>query len=255
MKKWFGKKQLLVGTLVVALGMAVYLNYYFAQSPSGLLDTSGTRQEQPDKHLGEALNVNATPENDYFFEGYRQAFGIYRAFNAHSIVAHTNQYAFDPSAKEFMLSRSLVTMKKLSAMAKEAEANLLFENVGERMHGNLLYDQKLFIDLFSRLPENVGALIDIGHAMLNDWDIFSVIDALGSRIRGYHIHNNDGTKDAHLPLFTEGLKYDQAKMKKLLKFMEQKTPNSEWILEYAPGIHITPLAIKRDMDKIVTCIS
>lgn len=66
MKKWFGKKQLLVGTLVVALGMAVYLNYYFAESPSGLLDTSGTKQEQSDKHLGEALNVNTAPKNDYF---------------------------------------------------------------------------------------------------------------------------------------------------------------------------------------------
>ena len=66
MKKWYGKKQLLVGTLVVALGMAVYLNYYFAESPSGLLDTSGTKQEQSDKHLGEALNVNTTPKNDYF---------------------------------------------------------------------------------------------------------------------------------------------------------------------------------------------
>ena len=203
----------------------------------------------------EAATEEHTPENDYFLEGYRQAFGVYRAFHAHSIVAHTNQYAFDPSMKEILLSRSLITMKKLSEMAKEAEANLLIENVGERMHGNLLYDQKLFIDLFSKLPENIGALIDIGHAILNDWDIFSVIDALGSRIRGYHIHNNDGTRDAHLPLFTEGLKYDQEKMQKLLRFMEKKTPKSEWILEYAPGMHITPGAIKLDMDKIVSCIS
>ena len=44
-------------------------------------------------------------------------------------------------------------------------------------------------------------------------------------------------------------------MQKLLRFMEKKTPKSEWILEYAPGMHITPDAIKLDMDKIVNCIS
>ena len=67
MKKLFGKKQLVLGTLIVALGLAVYLNYYFAQSPSGLLDTAPPQQEQ-DKNLGDALNVNTTPEEnvDYF---------------------------------------------------------------------------------------------------------------------------------------------------------------------------------------------
>ncbi len=64
MKKWFGKKQLLLGTLIVALGMAVYLNYYFAESPSGLLDTSGgQQQEEQDKNLGDALNVGTSPES------------------------------------------------------------------------------------------------------------------------------------------------------------------------------------------------
>lgn len=63
MKKFFGKKQLLLGTLVVALGMAVYLNYYFAQSPSGLLDTGTQQQQHDDKTLGDALNVNATPDS------------------------------------------------------------------------------------------------------------------------------------------------------------------------------------------------
>ena len=69
MKKFFGKKQLLFGTLVLALGMAVYLNYYFAQSPNGLLDTPAQQQqEEQDKHLGDALNVNASAEEeeDYF---------------------------------------------------------------------------------------------------------------------------------------------------------------------------------------------
>ncbi len=63
MKKFFGKKQLLLGTLVVALGMAVYLNYYLAQSPTGLLDSGVRQEENDDKTLGDALNVNTTPDS------------------------------------------------------------------------------------------------------------------------------------------------------------------------------------------------
>ena len=202
----------------------------------------------------EAASEPGSPDNEYFFETYRQAFGIYHAFNAHSMVTHTNQYAFDRSLREQMLLYSEKSMLKLAEMAEDAGINLLIENVGEPAHDNVLYDQQAFISLFDRLPDSVGALIDIGHAMVNDWDIFAVIDALGERIRGYHIHNNDGTRDQHLPLFTPGLKYDEEKMCALLRHMEQKTPSSEWILEYAPGHHITPEAIKQDMDRIYACL-
>ncbi|MBR5257498.1 MAG: TIM barrel protein, partial [Clostridia bacterium] len=96
------------------------------------------------------------------------------------------------------------TMKTLAEMAEKAGVNLLIENVGEPAHQNVLYDQQTFIELFEHLPESAGALIDIGHAMVNNWDIHAVIDALGPRICGYHIHNNDGTRDQHLPLFQPG---------------------------------------------------
>lgn len=69
MKKFFGKKQLLLGTLIVALGMAVYLNYYFAGS-SGLMDTT---PQVPDKNLGDALNVNTSPEKENYFEQARES--------------------------------------------------------------------------------------------------------------------------------------------------------------------------------------
>lgn len=67
MKKFFGKKQILLGTLAVALGVAVYLNYYFAQSPvlpdSNIQIEAGTKPGEDDKTLGEALNVNGNAEN------------------------------------------------------------------------------------------------------------------------------------------------------------------------------------------------
>lgn len=202
----------------------------------------------------EAASEKGSKENDYFFETYRQAFGIYHAFNAHSLVTHTNQYEFDAADKEKMLSYSMETMKTLCQMAEKANVNLLIENVGEPAHNNVLYDQKTFIELFDHLPESAGALIDIGHAMVNNWDIFEVIDKLKTKIRGYHIHNNGGKKDDHLPVFYPDLCYDKEKMTRLLRHMEEKTPNSEWILEYAPGKHITPEFLKEDMKNILDCV-
>jgi len=60
MKKWMGKKQLLLGFLVVALGLAVYLNYHFAaQNP---LQTTGTATATTtaSKNLGDSKFVGAT---------------------------------------------------------------------------------------------------------------------------------------------------------------------------------------------------
>lgn len=50
MKRFFGKKQVMLATLAVALGLAVYLNYYFAQSETG-----------PDKLAGSEPSLASTP--------------------------------------------------------------------------------------------------------------------------------------------------------------------------------------------------
>ncbi|MCL2884046.1 MAG: SpoIIIAH-like family protein [Oscillospiraceae bacterium] len=53
MKKWFGKKQVILGALVVALGVAVYLNYYFSSHPA--LTDAASRG-----NLGDAAYVSDT---------------------------------------------------------------------------------------------------------------------------------------------------------------------------------------------------
>ena len=51
----FGKKQVLLATLIVALGLAVYLNYYFANKTPAL--PTGTGTSSSDKNLGDAQYV------------------------------------------------------------------------------------------------------------------------------------------------------------------------------------------------------
>ncbi len=56
MNGFFGKKQVLLATLVVALGLAVYLNYYFANQVPDVSANAGT--SDTDKNLGDAQYVN-----------------------------------------------------------------------------------------------------------------------------------------------------------------------------------------------------
>ncbi len=74
MRKFFGKKQVVLGTLIAALGVAVYLNYYLADSSFGTPDSDPpTTQSTPsDNELGEALNVNSNKVETSYFEQARQ---------------------------------------------------------------------------------------------------------------------------------------------------------------------------------------
>ena len=75
MKTFLGKKTVLLGTLILALGVAVYLNYFFG-TDTGLLSSSGgisTEQSNDDKTLGEAINVNTEPSKLTATEYFAQA--------------------------------------------------------------------------------------------------------------------------------------------------------------------------------------
>ena len=52
----FGKKQILLAVLVVALGVAVYLNYYFSSQNPPVADVNASTSES--KNLGDAQYVN-----------------------------------------------------------------------------------------------------------------------------------------------------------------------------------------------------
>lgn len=56
MKNIFGKKQILMAAMVVALGVAVYLNYYFSVQSPPVADTDA--QTSVSKNLGDAQYVN-----------------------------------------------------------------------------------------------------------------------------------------------------------------------------------------------------
>ena len=181
---------------------------------------------------------------------FHRAFEWYHQFGASSMVMHTHKRRIAPGQEAFFRQQSESVICRLAEQARSEDIRLTVENVGFSAKGSMLYDQEAFISLFDRLPGDVGALIDIGHAMVNSWDLLSVIQRLGTRIRGYHLHNNDGAADLHRPLFESGMRYDSKDMETLLREIGRCSPDADLILEYAPGSHITAELLRNDMIRV-----
>lgn len=199
----------------------------------------------------EATSPKGSEGRAAMVDAFRTSFDIYRAFGAHSLVIHTNQRKFEESERKALQDNAVDTLREIAALAKEKDALLLIENVGEENIESMLFDQQDFIRLFDRVEEGAGCLIDIGHAMINRWDIEAVIRTLGTRIKGYHLHNNDGVHDIHRPLFEMGGFYTQAMLQSLFDCMQTHTPDADWILEYAPGAHITQDLISGEIETVL----
>ena len=203
-------------------------------------------------HVGvEAASPADSPAQKRIIAAYAEALKIYAQFHAHSMVMHTNQRAFRPEEKARLQAQSVLTINAILDMARAAGADLLVENVGWANAGSMLFDQDEFIALFSRLRPWAHCLLDTGHAMINGWDFERVIAALAPKIKAYHLHNNDGKRDIHRPMFDKGLLYGEADVRRLMGLIEKYTPNADWILEYAPGSHITPALIAEECQKML----
>lgn len=246
------------------LGVGVELAIYTEKSPRpqhipNLLKV--VDQFKPYKTLfhGPFMELEATSEPDseaarYMLDSYRIAFDLCKRFHAPEIVMHTNQRSYEDAEQVHLQGNSIDMILKIGEMAGEAHIALTVENVGFNYKHSVLFPEDDFMELFDKLPEDIGCLIDIGHAILNDWDIPRVIEKLGSRIKSYHIHNNAGDADTHLPLFYENMKYSKKDIVDLFRVMERCTPDANWILEYSPDPHITADLMEADFTEVRTIL-
>lgn len=187
----------------------------------------------------EASSPPGSAAHNMLLEAYREAFDFYHDFGGNSIVMHTNQRLSPDGDPAVLRSNCAAAICELAELAREKGARLCVENVGVPWENNVLFDEDEYIRLFQHLPETVGSLIDTGHAFLQRWDMERLIRNLAGRITSYHINNNDGVHDSHRSVFEENCFYSREDWRRLFTLMETYTPDAEWILEYAPGPHIS----------------
>ena len=134
-------------------------------------------------------------------QAYIQAFELCRKFHAKHCVCHPYDGGRpeDDTEEALALARqtSLERVLYLNKLAKQYGVELLVENMPEK---NGMLDEMAFLELFAP-HEELHFLIDTGHANLLNWDMMIAFERLGSRIKGYHLHDNHGDADSHLKVW------------------------------------------------------
>ena len=199
----------------------------------------------------DASSAPGTPEWQKLMDWWKRSFELYHRLQARSIVMHTHQISgFAKEDAEKLRGYALSNIQEISRQALAQGVRLTVENVGLSNNQSLLFDEEQFLRLFEELPQEVGALIDLGHALINRWNLERVVSTLGKRIFAFHLHNNDGDADTHRPLFEEGGWYKPEQVEEFLRLTNRFCPEAEWILEYTSGEHINREMLRADLRRL-----
>ena len=166
---------------------------------------------------GPCVAVNlADPNDTAYLDVYEKTF-----------VIHSNEawhFAGEKLAvQELVCSR----IEKLLQLAGKYGVTVALENVGLRTTGTLLFEYEEYLGLFKRFP-NAAALLDTGHAHVNGWKLSDVLRDLNNKLVGVHVHDNDGTADAHLPVGCGNIDWND-----YFAALKEYAPQAVQVCEYA----------------------
>lgn len=161
---------------------------------------------------------------------------------ASQMVLHPGFFGWPSFDKEVAKRRAREITVQLSEIAKPLGVRLAFENVGGPMQSLYTFDE--YSCALDGIDENVGYLIDIGHANMNGWDIPRLIRKVSNRLFGLHIHDNNGKIDEHLPIYDGNLNWEE-----IFAAMRCAGEDCEFILEYLTGIPLEKLSEGKELLK------
>jgi sugar phosphate isomerase/epimerase len=134
----------------------------------------------------------------------QQFFDLLPIFQPAQVVCHTGyQPLHHGGRRPLWLEQSLAVWEPLVERAEHLSIPLLLENVWE-------HDPELHLEIFERIPSSYfGFCLDVGHqhsfskTPLSEW-----LEALAAYLGEVHLHDNDGTRDAHLPIGRGTIDFD-----------------------------------------------
>ena len=164
----------------------------------------------------------ALKESD-LFSTMKWVFSLASSYNASHVVIHPNGRVSSATENEKLQMTFQNRLEGILDIAKDNQIPLCVENLPG---GLRCFSQSQYIELFENNP-SVFSLIDIGHLHLAGWDLTEVASRLKDRILAYHIHDNDGNKDSHLPVGRGTIKWNE-----VYNVIRTYTPDANLVLEY-----------------------
>lgn len=230
-----------------SVGLELFLHYNSESYKAHMESIAEWLGDIPRAMHGPFRQVEATSEagsdgQKYLFDAYRWGFEQAKKLGVKEMVFHTHQRVILPHEKESAQKCCMDNLNQLTTMGRLYGVTLLVENLGIQLEGVSLFDEQEFIELIEQTPQ-VECLIDTGHLNVAGWDTEHVLQKLSKRIKGYHLHNNDGILDSHQPIQAGTYDYDR-----FFALYKKYTPNVPLTLEYADGIAVTPSLLVRDLE-------
>lgn len=198
-------------------------------------------------YQGSITEMSLAPDEGALFEYLRQPFRLYHKFGGEGYVVHMNgpyAQAPAPSEKAERLKRVEERLDRLNELCRREGVLMLVENLAFGHGQKTLCDQEDFLRLFENNPA-LHCIVDTGHAALGGIDIFEVQKALGSRLKAYHVHDNDGREDLHWRVGAGVI--DWARFAQGARLY---TPNAQFIMEYGAAAALEIDDYRRDADRI-----
>lgn len=196
----------------------------------------------------EASSIPGTKEYETFMNAYKTAFDVAADLRCEYMVFHDHECYVDISQKEKLQRQCISNMKMLMEKAEKTGVKLLLENLALPSKGEPIFNEKEYIGLAELFPDS-EFLIDVGHLNVSGWNMKTVISSLANRIKGYHIHNNDGENDYH-----NRIGVGTADYKKFFELYREYTPDADITLEYGDNHGITISDVHEDIKCVMKYI-
>ena len=198
-------------------------------------------------YQGDIVEMSLTEKEDELFAYLKQPFRLYHKYGGSGYVVHMNApYAKAPSPleKAERLKRVADRLHRLNTICNREGVAMLVENLAFGHGQKTLCGQADFLRLFEEDPSQ-NCIIDTSHAVLGSLDIHAVQKALGSRLKAYHIHDNDGKEDLHQRIGTGVIDWAR-----FFEGAHQYTKDAQFVMEYNMNAVSSLDDYARDAEKI-----
>lgn len=176
----------------------------------------------------EATSDIGSSEHQWLMESYKKVFALAAANQVRHIVFHYSQLQFDKEEIPQKQKNAYHVMRDLTKLANQMGINFVIENLCKQKEKHHLFTNEEYFQIFDNIPD-AKSLIDIGHANVNRLDIEKFLAIYGQRVKGFHVHNNDGVSDQHLDYHN-----GTADIREIMHWIGKYTTDADIVLEYEP---------------------